>query len=85
MKSQGILKWILSGNPDGAKSSKLNCKPVQEHSYPCLAVPNIYTITTFISLNINNGKTRAKKQSNNIVRTVVTQLKYRVEGLKNHR
>ena len=45
----------------GAKSSILNCKPVQEHSYRCLAVPNIYTITTFISLYDNNGETWAKK------------------------
>ena len=45
----------------GVKSSILNCKPVQEHSYRCLAVPNIYTITTFISLYDNNGETWAKK------------------------
>ena len=32
----------------GAKSCILNCKPVQEHSYRCLAIPNIYTITTFV-------------------------------------
>ena len=58
----------------GAKSSILSCKPVQEHSYRCLAIPNIYTITTFISLYDNNGETWPKKQSNNTHRTVVTQL-----------
>ena len=53
----------------GAKSSILNCKPVQELSSCCLAIPNIYTITTFVSLYDNNGETWAKnnEQSNNIV------------------
>ena len=40
----------------GAKSSILNCKPVQEHSSRCLAIPNTYTITTFISLYDNKGE-----------------------------
>ena len=52
--------WVQIYTRRGAKSSQLNCKPVQEHSYRCLAIPTIYTITTFISL-YNNGVTWAKK------------------------
>ena len=48
----------------GAKSSILNCKPVQEHSSRYLAIPNTYTITTFISLYDNKGE---KVQSNQII------------------
>ena len=48
-----------------AESSLFNCKPVQEHYYRCLAIPNIYTITTFVSLYNNNGVTWAKKPQRN--------------------
>ena len=51
-----------------AKFSILNCKPVQEYSYCCLAIPNIYTITRFISLYDNIGETWEKRpQSNQII------------------
>ena len=43
----------------------LNCKSVQEHSWRCLAIPNIYRITTFVSLYSNNGVTWAKKSQSN--------------------
>ena len=52
-----IQHWQLSGtNLNTAKSSILDCKPVQEHSYRYLVVPNIYTITTFISLYDNKSE-----------------------------
>ena len=57
--------WVQIYTQCGAKSSILNCKPVREHSYRCLAVPNIYTITTFVSLYDDNGKTWAKKPQSN--------------------
>ena len=34
----------------GAKSSILNCKPVQEHSYRCLAVPNLHNNDIHLTL-----------------------------------
>ena len=49
--------WVQINTQHGAKSSILNCKPVLGHSYPCLAIPNIYTITTLIRVNDNNGET----------------------------
>ena len=49
--------WVQIYAQGGTKSSKLNCKPVQEHSYGCLAIPNIDRITTFVSLDDNNGET----------------------------
>ena len=60
--------WVQIYALHGAKSSILNCKPVQEYSNPSLAIPNIYTITTFISLYNKNGETLVKKpQSNRIM------------------
>ena len=44
---------------------KKNCKPVQEYSYRCLAIPNIYKITTFVSLYNNNGVSWAKMPQRN--------------------
>ena len=53
--------WVQIYTPDGALSSLLNCKPVQEHSYRYLAIPNIYMIATFVSLYNNNGVAWEKK------------------------
>ena len=39
--------WVQIYRRHGAESSLLNCKPVQEHSLRCLAIPNIYMIKTF--------------------------------------
>ena len=52
--------WVQIYTQSGAKSSIFNCKPVQDHSYHCLAIPNIYTIMTFVSLNNNNAETWVK-------------------------
>ena len=57
--------WVQIYTRRRAESSLFNCKPVQEHSYRCLAIPNIYTITTFVSLYNNNGVTWAKKAQRN--------------------
>ena len=69
----------------GAKSSILHCKPFQEHSYRCLAVPNIYTIRHSSHFTITMAKHGRKRNQIISFRTVVTQLQYHVEGLKNHR
>ena len=36
--------WVQIYTRRHAESSLLNSKPVQEHSYRCLAIPNIYTL-----------------------------------------
>ena len=57
--------WVQIYTRRRAESSLLNCKPVKEHSYGCLAIPNINTITTFVSLYNNKGITWAKKPQRN--------------------
>ena len=62
--------WVQIYTWRGAKSSILNCKPVQEHSYRCLAIPNIYTITTLSDLLITmpkHGQKATEQLNNNIV------------------
>ena len=49
-----ICCWVQIYARRRAESSLLKCKPVQEHSYRYLAIPNIYTIATFVSLYNNN-------------------------------
>ena len=55
--------WVQIYTRCRAESSLLNCKPVQKHSYHCLAIPNIYTITAFVLLY--NKVTWAKKPQRN--------------------
>ena len=55
------------------------------HSYGCLAKPNIYTITTFVSLYDNNGETWAKNPEQS--RNIVSELNLKICGdrLRNYR